>query len=115
MPEWRKFVLHGFDDGANFHPAANREALEIDEEEVLLWVVRKATLEWHAQHVVAQSHRTPFCLSSGDSRGIDLPMTLSDERKDFSGKVTLQGSNGIELGMSFGESASDVLFGPLVG
>ena len=37
---------------------------------------------------------TPFCLSSGDSRGVDLPAALSDEREDLSGKVTLQGSHG---------------------
>src|SRR4029077_16731214 len=36
-------------------------------------------------------------------------------REDFSREVTLQRSNGVELGMSFGESASDVVFGPLVG
>ena len=58
---------------------------------------------------------TPFCLSSGDSRGVDFLATLRDEREDLSGKVTLQGSNGVELGMPFGESASDVVLGPLVG
>src|ERR1700761_4628483 len=58
---------------------------------------------------------TPFCLSSGDSRGVDFLSALRDEREDLSGKITLQGSNGIELGMSFDESASDVVFGPLVG
>src|SRR5277367_5069493 len=77
MPEWRKFVLHGFDDGANFHPAANREALEIDEEEVLLWVVRKATLEWHAQQVVAQSHR----LGVKDTRIHHLQLLRNDRIK----------------------------------
>src|SRR5271156_1752802 len=59
--------------------------------------------------------RTPFCLSSGDSRGVDLPTTLRDEREDLSGKVTLQGSNGIELGMPFCDPTSDVVLGPLVG
>src|ERR1700677_253499 len=39
---------------------------------------------------------TPFCLSSGDSRGVDLPASLSDEGEDLSSKVTLQGSNGVE-------------------
>ena len=59
--------------------------------------------------------RTPFCLSSGDSRGVDFLAALRDEGEDLSGKVTLQGSNGIEFGMPFGESASDVVLGPLVG
>ena len=34
---------------------------------------------------------TPFCLSSGDSCSVDLPATLSDEREDLSGEVTLPG------------------------
>ena len=58
---------------------------------------------------------TPFCLSNGDSRGVDFFAALRDEREDLSGEVALQGSNGIELGMPFGESASDVVLGPLVG
>jgi hypothetical protein len=36
---------------------------------------------------------TPFCLSSGDSRGVDFLAALRDEREDLSGKVTLQSSN----------------------
>ena len=40
---------------------------------------------------------TPFCLSSGDLRGVDLPASLSDEGEDLSSQVTLQGSNGVEL------------------
>src|SRR3984957_11678628 len=58
---------------------------------------------------------TPFCLSSGDSRGVDFLAALRDEREDLSGKVTLQGSNGVELGMPLGESASDVVLGPMIG
>ena len=58
---------------------------------------------------------TPFCLSSGDLRRVDLPAPLSDERKDLSGEVTLQGSNGVELGMPFCYSTSNVALGPLVG
>src|SRR3984957_15633031 len=58
---------------------------------------------------------TPFCLSSGNSRGVDLSAALSDERKDLSCEVPLQGSNGVEFGMPFGESASDVVLGPLIG
>jgi len=54
-------------------------------------------------------------LSSGDSRGVDFLAALRDEREDLSGKVTLQGSNGVEFGMPFGESASDVVLGPLIG
>ena len=47
--------------------------------------------------------RTPFCSSSGNSRGVDFLAALRDEREDLSGKVTLQGSNGVEFGMPFGE------------
>jgi hypothetical protein len=54
-------------------------------------------------------------LSSRDSRSVDFLAALRDQREDLSGKVTLQSSNGIELGMPFGESASDVVLGPLVG
>jgi len=31
---------------------------------------------------------TPFCLSSGDSRGVDLPASLSDEGEDLSRAVS---------------------------
>ena len=58
---------------------------------------------------------TPFCLSSGDSCGVDLPATPSDEREDLSGEVTLQGSNGVEFGMPFCDPSSDVVLGPVVG
>jgi hypothetical protein len=59
--------------------------------------------------------RTPFCLSSGDSCSVDLPATLSDEREDLSGEVTLQGSKGIEFGMPFGYPTSNIVLGSLVG
>jgi hypothetical protein len=59
--------------------------------------------------------RTPFCLSSGDSRGVDLPATLSDKGEDLSGKVTLQGSNGVEFGMPFCDPTGNVVLGSLVG
>jgi hypothetical protein len=55
--------------------------------------------------------RTLFCLSSGDSSGIDFLLTLHDEREDLSRKISLQGSNGIQFGMSLG----DLVLGPLVG
>ena len=58
---------------------------------------------------------TPFCLSSGDSCSVDLPATLSDEREDLSGEVTLQGSNGVEFGMPFGYPTSNIVLGSLVG
>src|SRR6201987_1405432 len=58
---------------------------------------------------------TPFCLSSGDSRGVDFLAALRDEREDLPGEVALQGSNGVEFGMPLGKSASDVVLGPLVG
>jgi hypothetical protein len=50
-------------------------------------------------------------LSTGDSRGVDLSPTLSDERKDLSSKVTLQRSNGIEFGMPFCDPTSNVVLG----
>src|SRR6476646_4326271 len=59
--------------------------------------------------------RTPFCLSSGDSSGVDFLLTLHDERENLSCKISLQGSNGVEFGMPFGDSTSDVVLGPLVG
>src|SRR6516225_1738484 len=58
---------------------------------------------------------TPFCLSSGDSRRVDLPATLSDEREDLSCEVALQGSNGVEFGMPFCDPTSNVVLGSLVG
>ena len=58
---------------------------------------------------------TPFCLSSGNSRGVDFLAALRDEREDLSGEVAFQGSNGVEFGMAFGKPASDVVLGPLVG
>src|SRR6476646_6692343 len=58
---------------------------------------------------------TPFCLSSGDSCGVDLSAALSDEREDLPGEVALQGSNGVEFVMPLGKSASDVVLGPVVG
>src|ERR1700729_3679094 len=58
---------------------------------------------------------TPFCLSSGDSCGVDFLAALRDEREDLSGEVALQGSNGVEFGMAFGKPASDVVLGSLVG
>src|SRR5271157_5458531 len=58
---------------------------------------------------------TPFCLSSGDSCGVDLPATLSDEREDLSGEVTLQGSDGVEFGMPFGYPTRNIVLGSLVG
>src|ERR1700722_16186244 len=58
---------------------------------------------------------TPFCLASGNSCGVDLSATLSDEGEDLSGKITLQGSDGVEFGMPFCDPTSDVVLGPLVG
>ena len=58
---------------------------------------------------------TPFCLSSGDSRGVDFLAALRDEREDLSGKVTLQGSNGVEFGMPFCDPTSNIVLGSLVG
>ena len=59
--------------------------------------------------------RTPFCLSSGDLGGVDFLAALRDEREDFSGEVTLQGSDGVEFGMAFCDPPSDVVLGPLIG
>ena len=58
---------------------------------------------------------TPFCLSSGDSCGVDFSATLRDERVGLSGEVTLQGSNGVEFGMPFGYPTSNIVLGSLVG
>ena len=59
--------------------------------------------------------RTPFCLSSGNSRGVDFLATLRDEREDLSRKVAFQGSNGVEFGMPFCYPAGNVILGSLVG
>src|SRR5262249_46918947 len=51
---------HGFDEGANFFDVLvvpHHVALEVDEELVLLGMIREAPFERHAQQVVAQSHR----------------------------------------------------------
>ena len=58
--------------------------------------------------------RTPFCLSSGDSGGVDFSATLRDERVDLSGEVTLQGSNGVEFGMPFRDPTSNIVLRSLV-
>src|ERR1700729_1372711 len=59
--------------------------------------------------------RTPFCLSSGDSRGVDFLAALRDEREDFSREVTLQRSNGVEFGMAFCDPTSNIILGSLIG
>src|SRR3984885_6572940 len=59
--------------------------------------------------------RTPFCLSSGDSGGVDFLATLRDEREDFSREVTLQRSNGVEFGMAFCDPTSNIILGSLIG
>lgn len=59
--------------------------------------------------------QTPFCLSSGDARGVDLLLALHDESEDLAGEVALEGADGVELGMPLGDAARDELFGPLVG
>ena len=59
--------------------------------------------------------RTPFCLSSGKSGGVDFSAALSNEREDLSGEVTLQGSNGVEFGMPFRDPTSNIVLGPLIG
>ena len=58
---------------------------------------------------------TPFCLSSGDSGGVDFLATLRDEREDFSREVTLQRSNGVEFGMAFCDPTSNIILGSLIG
>jgi hypothetical protein len=54
---------------------------------------------------------TPFCLSSGDSSGADFLLALHDEGEDLSCKISLQGSNGVEFGMPFGDSTCNVFLG----
>lgn len=58
---------------------------------------------------------TPFCLSSGNSRGVNFLATLRDEREDLSCKVAFQGANGVEHGMPFCYPMGDVILGSLVG
>jgi hypothetical protein len=58
---------------------------------------------------------TPFCLSSGDSGGVDFSATLHDEREDLSSKVTLQNSDGVEFGMPFCYRTSNIVLRSLVG
>src|SRR6516162_1100250 len=58
---------------------------------------------------------TPFCLSSGDSSGVDLPPTLRDEREDLSGEITLQGPYSVEFGVPLGHPAGGIVQGSLVG
>src|ERR1700675_3156343 len=58
---------------------------------------------------------TPFCLSSGNLGGVDFSATLSDEREDLSGEITLQGSNGVEFGMPFRDPTSNIVLGSLIG
>ena len=58
---------------------------------------------------------TPFCLSSGDLRGVDFLAPLRDEREDLSGEVALQGSNGVEFGMPFCDPTSYIVLRSLVG
>src|SRR5258708_5021635 len=58
---------------------------------------------------------TPFCLSSGDSRGVDFLAALRDEREDLSGEVALQSSNGVEFRMPFRDPTSNIVLGPLIG
>ena len=59
--------------------------------------------------------RTPFCLSSGNLGGVDFSAALSDEREDLSGEITLQGSNGVEFGMPFRNSTTNIVLGSLIG
>ena len=47
---------------------------------------------------------TPFCLSSGDAGLVDLLLPLRDEREHLASEVALEGTNGIELGMSLGDA-----------
>jgi hypothetical protein len=56
----------------------------------------------------------PFCVSSVNSRGVDLSAALS-ERGDLSREIRLQGSNGVEFGMLLCDPSSNVGLGPVVG
>ena len=53
---------------------------------------------------------TPFCLSSGDAGLIDLLVPLRDQREHLASEVALEGTNGIELGMSLGDALRHVGF-----
>jgi hypothetical protein len=56
----------------------------------------------------------PFCVSSVNSRGVDLSAALS-ERGDLSREIRLQGSNGVEFRMLLCDPSSNVGLGPVVG
>ncbi len=60
-------------------------------------------------------HWTPFCLSSGDTCGVDLLLALHDEGEDLAGQVALERTDGVEFGMPLGDAASDVILRLLVG
>ena len=53
---------------------------------------------------------TPFCLSSGDAGLVDLLVPLGDQREHLASEVALEGTNGIELGMSLGDALRHVRF-----
>ena len=48
--------------------------------------------------------RTPFCLSSSDAGLVYLLLAARDEREDLASNIALEGSNGVELGMSLGNT-----------
>jgi hypothetical protein len=52
-------------------------------------------------NTISPVHWTPFCLSSGNLSGVYFLAALRDEREDFSGEVTLQGSYGVTQTLQF--------------
>jgi len=58
---------------------------------------------------------TPFCLSSGDARSVDVLLTAHDDAKDLARDVAFQNTDRFELGMSFSDATGYICFGPFIG
>ncbi len=54
---------------------------------------------------------TPFCLSSGDAGLVDLFLSTHDDREDLAGNVAFQGANGVEFGVTFGDTPDHIVLG----
>src|SRR5215204_3947484 len=50
----------------------------------------------------------PFCLSSGDTGLIDLPVTPRDDVEDLAGDVAFEGADSIEFGVPSSDPLCDV-------
>src|SRR3954462_1758550 len=52
--------------------------------------------------------RTPFCLSSGDSRPVDLLLALLDEREHLPCDVAFEAADRLQLGMALADALGHV-------